>query len=193
MNGAARRSGCRPTRSRRCCRACRRHFLTSANRSDRGQADRGRALYAVRGARLWYRQRRSGGSRRPDGSGQLLVRRHVLDPVFERLPASARIIDPTCGSGAFLVEAFRRLVWRAAQGQPAERKLVSKVLYTQLFGIDINRSALSGRRVRMSSGVSSTASASQREHTRHPRLAQPDAPTRPPPNHARHRTLTTSA
>lgn len=66
----------------------------------------------------------------------------VLDPVFERLPASARIIDPTCGSGAFLVEAFRRLVWRAAQGQPAERKLVRKVLYTQLFGIDINRSAL---------------------------------------------------
>ena len=66
----------------------------------------------------------------------------ALDPVFERLPASARIIDPTCGSGAFLVEAFRRLVWRAAEGQPAGRKLVRKILYTQLFGIDINRSAL---------------------------------------------------
>lgn len=66
----------------------------------------------------------------------------ALDPVFERLPASARIIDPTCGSGAFLVEAFRRLVWRAAEGQPANRKLVRKILYTQLFGIDINRSAL---------------------------------------------------
>lgn len=66
----------------------------------------------------------------------------ALDPVFERLPGTARIIDPTCGSGAFLVEAFRRLVWRAAEGQPADRKLVRKILYTQLFGIDINRSAL---------------------------------------------------
>ena len=57
----------------------------------------------------------------------------TLDPVFEQLPASARIIDPTCGSGAFLVEAFRRLVWRATQGRPANRKLVRKILYTQLL------------------------------------------------------------
>jgi len=66
----------------------------------------------------------------------------TLDPVFEQLPANARIIDPTCGSGAFLVEAFRRLVWRATQGRPAGREVVRNILYTQLFGIDINRSAL---------------------------------------------------
>ena len=66
----------------------------------------------------------------------------TLDPVFEQLPTSARIIDPTCGSGAFLVEAFRRLVWRSTEGQPATRTLVRNILYTQLFGIDINRSAL---------------------------------------------------
>ncbi len=66
----------------------------------------------------------------------------ALDPVFEGLQADARIIDPTCGSGAFLVEAFRRLVWRATGGQPASRKLVRSILNTQLFGIDINRSAL---------------------------------------------------
>jgi len=66
----------------------------------------------------------------------------TLDPVFEGLHPSARIIDPTCGSGAFLVEAFRRLVWRATQGRLATRALVRKILYTQLFGIDINRSAL---------------------------------------------------
>ena len=66
----------------------------------------------------------------------------TLDPVFEQLPPKARIIDPTCGSGAFLVEAFRRLVWRATQGRPASRKVVRKILYTQLFGVDINRSAL---------------------------------------------------
>jgi len=66
----------------------------------------------------------------------------TLDPVFEGLPATARIIDPACGSGAFLVEAFRRLVWRSSQGQPASRQLVRQILYKQLFGIDINRSAL---------------------------------------------------
>ncbi|TCR80893.1 N-6 DNA methylase [Rhizobium sp. BK376] len=66
----------------------------------------------------------------------------TLDPVFEGLSLDARIIDPACGSGAFLVEAFRRLVWRASEGKPAGRQLVRHILYNQLFGIDINRAAL---------------------------------------------------
>lgn len=66
----------------------------------------------------------------------------TLDPVFESLPATARAIDPTCGSGAFLVEAFRRLVWKRTQGRPASRAVVREVLYNQLYGIDINKSAL---------------------------------------------------
>ena len=67
----------------------------------------------------------------------------ALDPVFEGSNSQIRVIDPACGSGAFLVEAFRRLVWRATQeGQLANRALVRKILYSQLFGIDINHSAL---------------------------------------------------
>lgn len=66
----------------------------------------------------------------------------TLDPVFEALPENARVIDPTCGSGAFLVEAFRRLVWKRARGKTATRAVVRDVLYQQLYGIDINRSAL---------------------------------------------------
>lgn len=66
----------------------------------------------------------------------------TLDPVFEALPADARVIDPTCGSGAFLVEAFRRLVWKHTQGKTASRTVVREVLYNQLYGIDINKSAL---------------------------------------------------
>lgn len=67
----------------------------------------------------------------------------TLDPVFERLPARARVIDPTCGSGAFLVEAFRRLVWkRTEEGKTVSRAMVRDVLRTQLYGIDINKSAL---------------------------------------------------
>ena len=66
----------------------------------------------------------------------------TLDPVFEDLPADARIIDPTCGSGAFLVEAFRRLVWKQCGDGHASRAIVRNILYSQLFGIDINPSAL---------------------------------------------------
>jgi hypothetical protein len=66
----------------------------------------------------------------------------TLDPVFEDLPADARVIDPTCGSGAFLVEAFRRLVWKRCGDGPASRAVVRDILYNQLFGIDVNRSAL---------------------------------------------------
>lgn len=66
----------------------------------------------------------------------------TLDPVFEGLSTSARVIDPACGSGAFLVEAFRRLVWRATGGNSPTRTIVRRILYRQLFGVDINRSAL---------------------------------------------------
>ncbi|MER8459267.1 N-6 DNA methylase [Mesorhizobium sp. M1300] len=66
----------------------------------------------------------------------------TLDPVFENLPATARVVDPTCGSGAFLVEAFRRLVWRRCGNERASRSIVRDILYHQLFGIDINPSAL---------------------------------------------------
>ena len=66
----------------------------------------------------------------------------TLDPVFEGLDGSASVIDPTCGSGAFLVEAFRRLVWKRAGGRPASRSIVREVLYNQLYGLDINLAAL---------------------------------------------------
>ncbi|WP_315828383.1 MULTISPECIES: N-6 DNA methylase [unclassified Bradyrhizobium] len=66
----------------------------------------------------------------------------TLDPVMEGVSGSGRVIDPACGSGAFLVEAFRRLVWKSGLSGPVSRQQVRNVLYNQLFGIDINRSAL---------------------------------------------------
>ena len=67
----------------------------------------------------------------------------VLDPVFEGLDSDARVLDPTCGSGAFLVESFRRLVWRKTRDALASRQLVRQILHRQLYGIEISRSALS--------------------------------------------------
>ena len=78
----------------------------------------------------------------------------ALDPVLEGLPIDARVIDPTCGSGAFLVQAFRHLVWRRTTAAVDDlsinpehlarptRSVVWKVLREQIFGVDINPSAL---------------------------------------------------
>lgn len=67
----------------------------------------------------------------------------IHDQVFEGLSEGACIIDPTCGSGAFLVDALRRLVWRATGGGNAPRQVVRRILHRQIYGIDINPAALS--------------------------------------------------
>lgn len=66
----------------------------------------------------------------------------MLDLMFDDVPGAGRVLDPACGSGVFLVEAFRRLVWRRSQTEPCSRELVRDVLYNQLFGVDINPGAL---------------------------------------------------
>lgn len=55
-----------------------------------------------------------------------------------------RILDPACGSGIFLVEAYRRLVerWRKVYRHSPPRQVLSKILTTSIFGIDIKRQAL---------------------------------------------------
>lgn len=66
----------------------------------------------------------------------------ALDPVFEGLGADARILDPTCGSGLFLVESLRRLVWKRCGEGARPRATVRSVLYGQVHGIDVQRAAL---------------------------------------------------
>jgi hypothetical protein len=61
----------------------------------------------------------------------------------ERLATSPRIIDPSCGSGVFLVEAFRRVIryktWQLRRSlSPSELRTILK---TQIVGIEINEEA----------------------------------------------------
>jgi type I restriction-modification system DNA methylase subunit len=69
---------------------------------------------------------------------------------IERLNA-IRIVDPACGSGAFLISAFRRLlaeriaaardVERSRGGTPAaidETPLIADILRNNIYGVDIN-------------------------------------------------------
>lgn len=66
----------------------------------------------------------------------------VLDQVMDDLSGTAKILDPACGSGVFLVEAMRRLVWLRTRAEPNSRQLVRDVLRNQIFGVDINAGAL---------------------------------------------------
>ena len=66
----------------------------------------------------------------------------VLDEVFDGLSGDESVIDLTCGSGIFLVEALRRLVRLKSKGQTPTRELVRKTLHQQVCGIDISPSAV---------------------------------------------------
>lgn len=66
----------------------------------------------------------------------------VLDEVFEGLTGDETVIDLTCGSGVFLVEALRRLVRLKANGKPPTRSMVRKALYRQVYGVDSSESAV---------------------------------------------------
>lgn len=63
----------------------------------------------------------------------------------ERLDAGARVLDAACGSGIFLVEAFKRMAYHALR-QRGEEQLPNsdliELLTEKVVGIDINRSAI---------------------------------------------------
>ena len=68
----------------------------------------------------------------------------ILSITMRNLPGSIRVLDPACGSGVFLVEAFRRLVWTQGKtcGRPLNRDELHDVLRSQIFGIDIDKNAV---------------------------------------------------
>lgn len=73
----------------------------------------------------------------------------VFSQVFDdhlfskKLPSDAKILDLACGSGVFLVDAFRRLVARRiSAGEKLTRTLVRSVLSNQIFGVDVSETAI---------------------------------------------------
>lgn len=66
------------------------------------------------------------------------------DALFDAsLPDKPKVLDLACGSGVFLVEAFRRLVARrVSQGEKLTRTLVRDVLEHQLYGVDLEETAV---------------------------------------------------
>ncbi|MHB8458270.1 MAG: HsdM family class I SAM-dependent methyltransferase, partial [Acidimicrobiales bacterium] len=76
--------------------------------------------------------------------------RHVVDLVLDELvPWSGEsdypsVLDPACGSGIFLAEAFRRLAYRhtVVNGQPPSYENLSALLTSSIFGTDQSAAAI---------------------------------------------------
>jgi hypothetical protein len=66
----------------------------------------------------------------------------VLDEVMDGLSGQESVLDLTCGSGVFLVEALRRLVYLRAQDKPLTRDVIRSTLYEQVYGVDISEAAI---------------------------------------------------
>ena len=68
----------------------------------------------------------------------------VLGLAMRGMPHTAKVLDPACGSGVFLVEAFRRLarLKEKYHGRALTRKELHQLLVSQIFGMDIDRQAV---------------------------------------------------
>ncbi len=74
------------------------------------------------------------------------IARYLVDDAFEGLKTKkdARILDPSCGAGTFLVLAFRKLVaarWEY-DGKRPDTKTIQTILYNQLCGFEVSEPAL---------------------------------------------------
>lgn len=66
----------------------------------------------------------------------------VLNEVMNGLTGQETVLDLTCGSGVFLVEALRRLVKLKAGDSSPGRKLIRSTLYKQIYGVDLSENAV---------------------------------------------------
>ena len=66
----------------------------------------------------------------------------VLDEITDGLTGKETVLDLTCGSGVFLVEALRRLVRLRSGGTEPDRRLIRSTLYKQIYGVDISEAAV---------------------------------------------------
>ncbi len=66
----------------------------------------------------------------------------VLDEVADGLGGGETVLDLSCGSGVFLVEALRRLVKCRCNGGRPSRSVIRSVLHNQIYGVDISEAAV---------------------------------------------------
>lgn len=73
-----------------------------------------------------------------------LILKEVLPVNKNEKEFNVKVLDPACGSGIFLVEAYKRLVkrWKNAHtGQQPDFKTLVEILRNNIYGIEINANA----------------------------------------------------
>ena len=66
----------------------------------------------------------------------------VLEEVMDGLTGEETVLDLTCGSGVFLVEALRRLVALRFVAGESSRETIRSILHRQIYGVDISEPAV---------------------------------------------------
>ena len=66
----------------------------------------------------------------------------VLDEVCDGLTGEETVLDLSCGSGLFLIEALRRLAYAKARGGALSRHAIRQTLYKQIYGVDVEEAAV---------------------------------------------------
>ena len=66
----------------------------------------------------------------------------ILDEITDGITGDETVLDLTCGSAVFLVEALRRLVACRKEKEVVTGELVRAVLYGQVYGVDISDAAV---------------------------------------------------
>lgn len=91
----------------------------------------------------------------PDPEDDARPKKDAVERYIDRLK-SIRIVDPACGSGAFLISAFRRLLEErkaaarefdaaspgAIKAAPEENSIIAEILANNIYGVDINPAAV---------------------------------------------------
>ena len=93
------------------------------------------------------RQRERGAFYTPQPIAELLAERtlsEVLARISPKEPADIRVLDPACGSGAFLLAAYRALAryFAARQGEQLSEEFRIRILTDSLFGGDDDDTAI---------------------------------------------------
>jgi type I restriction-modification system DNA methylase subunit len=72
---------------------------------------------------------------------------YILDMTIDKYieeNETCRILDPSCGSGVFLVNSYRRMVEKKLGGKPYtdDNELLCSILTNNIYGIDLNQDAI---------------------------------------------------
>ena len=66
----------------------------------------------------------------------------VIEEVMNDLTGKETVLDLTCGSGVFLVEALRKLVSLKSRDSVRSSEMIRTTLYEQIYGVDISENAV---------------------------------------------------